>query len=264
MKSQTTLLGISMSLSDSPLNRRSVNFHSSSFAGPCSSQEIDFDENSTDFDHPQYLHSARKMGTKINSSRNYDIAFSSSLSARNLEQRPLSPEKSDDAGIGREYKISKSLNMEESVRQTLIRRFQEWKKTRRLSGWRFGVPTGFLIAVSVLMLNIILLILSVSQPGGYQSGGIAILARGSSTTISAISAAYHVLLNVLSTLLLGASNYTRQVLCSPTRTDVNCAHENGKSLDIGVFSFRNLRHISRRRLWLWCMLALSSLPLHLM
>ncbi|EQB43346.1 hypothetical protein CGLO_18004 [Colletotrichum gloeosporioides Cg-14] len=67
----------------------------------------------------------------------------------------------------------------------------------------------------------------------------------------------------MSTLLLGASNSCAQLLSSPSRQDIDRAHSKGKWLDIGIPSVRNLRHISRRRVCLWALLFLSSIPLHL-
>lgn len=66
-------------------------------------------------------------------------------------------------------------------------------------------------------------------------------------------------------MLLGASNYTMQVLCAPTRAEVDQAHAKGDWLDIGVPSFRNIMgRISKKRVVLWWLLALSSIPVHLM
>lgn len=70
-------------------------------------------------------------------------------------------------------------------------------------------------------------------------------------------------INILSSLLLGASNNCAQLLSSPTRHDIDKAHAKGKWLDIGVPSVRNLGHISGWRVLLWALLFLSSIPLHL-
>lgn len=53
-----------------------------------------------------------------------------------------------------------------------------------------------------------------------------------------------------------------QLLVSPTRREVNKAHNKGRWLDIGVPSIRNLRSISPIRVVIWVVLGLSSLPLH--
>ena len=73
----------------------------------------------------------------------------------------------------------------------------------------------------------------------------------------------HMVINILSTSLLGASNYSMQCLSAPTRRDIDKAHSKRTWLDIGIPSYRNLAGISRLRLGLWCLLALSSIPLHL-
>ena len=74
----------------------------------------------------------------------------------------------------------------------------------------------------------------------------------------------HLGINLLSTLLLGASNYTMQCLSAPTRDEIDKAHQQRISLDVGTLSFQNLRRISWRRVILWWLLALSSIPLHFM
>lgn len=56
----------------------------------------------------------------------------------------------------------------------------------------------------------------------------------------------------------------QQCLSSPTRIEVDKAHAQGRWLDIGIPSIRNVRHLSRQRIKLWVLLALSSLPLHLL
>ena len=148
-------------------------------------------------------------------------------------------------------------------RSRFIDQFQDWASRKGFSGWRFGVLTGLLTTTFVLLANIILVLLGAFCHGGYRDG-VADLAKGYSYSISAINAAYHIIINILSTLLLGASNYSMQVLSSPSRSDVDKAHDRGTWLDIGVLSFRNLRCIGRRRVWLWLLLAASSIPLHLL
>ena len=71
-------------------------------------------------------------------------------------------------------------------------------------------------------------------------------------------------INILSTLLLGASNHNAQVLSAPTRADIDRIHARGGWLDIGVSSVRNLRHVSRWRSAIFMLLLLSTVPLHLL
>jgi hypothetical protein len=93
---------------------------------------------------------------------------------------------------------------------------------------------------------------------------IGTLYRGQCEKVSRIGEGIHVFINVIGTLLLGASNFTMQCLSSPTRTEIDRGHAKKQWLEIGVLSLRNLRFINRVRLWLWIGLALSSVPIHLM
>jgi hypothetical protein len=86
--------------------------------------------------------------------------------------------------------------------------------------------------------------------------------RGDCNRTSAISTGIHVLINVLASLLLGASNLCMQLLVAPTRSEIDKAHRKQIWLDIGIPSIRNLPHIARRRRVIWWILGISSLPLH--
>lgn len=78
-----------------------------------------------------------------------------------------------------------------------------------------------------------------------------------------IKTGLHLLINALSTILLNSSNYCMQCFSAPTRKELDKAHSKGKWLDTGVMSTRNLRHIATKRVVLWWLLGVSSLPLHL-
>lgn len=131
-----------------------------------------------------------------------------------------------------------------------------------LKSWRFSLVCGAALAVLVLIANIVLLIYtSVKYP---VEGNLITLYNGSCDTMQTIFTSTHFGINVLSTLLLSASNVCMQCLAAPTRSDVDRQHARGKWLDIGVMSLRNLWAISRWRLYLWIGLVLSSIPLHLL
>ena len=112
------------------------------------------------------------------------------------------------------------------------------------------------------MINVIVTIYAVVKHGSHSEQSP--LYVGSCREVSRLSLWIHLAINALSTLLLSASNYTMQVLVSPTREEIDRAHARRDWLDIGIPSFRNLRHISAVRVQLWSLLALSSVPLHLM
>ena len=55
-----------------------------------------------------------------------------------------------------------------------------------------------------------------------------------------------------------------QILSAPTRKEIDKAHARKKWLDIGVPSVRNLKNVATKKVVMWCLLGLSSLPLHLL
>lgn len=162
-------------------------------------------------------------------------------------------------------------NLKGSNRQPIIKRgwqsvstsYQKRVRHSRLHGWRMGVMFGSLASALVLMCNIALLCVG-QRRSGYDKDGIATLFEGDEDEVSRFNIGAHVLINALSTVLLSASNYTMQVLNSPTRHDIDKAHVKGKWFDIGLLSLRNMRRIPRKRAILCLLLALSSTPLHLL
>ena len=128
---------------------------------------------------------------------------------------------------------------------------------------RSGIQIAFWGCLAVFSANLVILITAATLNEGFQ-GGVGVLSNGNSMDMSSLTTTLHILINVLSTGLLTASNYCMQMLCAPTREDVDRAHMRGQYMDIGVLSLRNLRRIPRRRAVLWVLLALSSLPLHLL
>lgn len=86
--------------------------------------------------------------------------------------------------------------------------------------------------------------------------------EGSCSWVRNVDDVLHLVINILSTLLLGSSNLCMQVLVAPTRNEIDVAHSKQRWLDIGVPSWRNLRNISLSRRLMWWLLGLSSVPLH--
>ena len=115
----------------------------------------------------------------------------------------------------------------------------------------------------MLIINISLLIVGGVKHGGYVDG-IGTLDDGGAGPMKNRGVTYHVLINILGTALLTSSNYCMQILSAPSREKPDLAHARNTWLDIGIISFRNLAYIDRRRMILWCILGLSSLPLHLL
>jgi heme/copper-type cytochrome/quinol oxidase subunit 3 len=74
----------------------------------------------------------------------------------------------------------------------------------------------------------------------------------------------HAVINALSTIMLAASNVCMQMLLSPTRAEIDRAHKARTWLHIGYSSLGNFRHVGNGRRLVWLLLALSSIPLHLL
>ncbi|KAI3331160.1 hypothetical protein F4824DRAFT_476281 [Ustulina deusta] len=93
--------------------------------------------------------------------------------------------------------------------------------------------------------------------------GVGLLYAGDCGTVKNANRWLHLLINALSTGMLSASTFCIQLQASPTRADVDKMHNLNRWVDIGAPSLRNLRYISRWRLVSCIVLALSSLPIHL-
>lgn len=139
------------------------------------------------------------------------------------------------------------------------------RKTR--INWKSGALACFCAGGAVFLLNLIIVIWQEARTGFQsvgRSNGKRVLYDGNCDTTKKLNIAAHLLINVFSTILLGASNYCMQCMSAPTRADADRAHARFRWVDIGVPSVRNLRHVSGGRAVVWFLLGLSSLPLHLL
>ena len=122
-------------------------------------------------------------------------------------------------------------------------------------------------SVSVLYTNIVLAIVANSkykQSSRKRSSAEVSLYEGDCAHVKTLYNVYHVIINIMSTLLLGAWYLCMQLLAAPTRAEVDKTHNKGQWLDIGVLSWRNLRHIDWKGQAVWWCLGVSSIPLHFM
>ncbi|KAI0848731.1 hypothetical protein F5Y00DRAFT_253217 [Daldinia vernicosa] len=125
----------------------------------------------------------------------------------------------------------------------------------------------------VFVTNISLTLFTITR---YDSqNGVGTIYEGDCGKVKALNQWSHLLINCLGTGMLSASNYCMQLQAAPTRADINrvhhaASHKKDKThqeeqwLDIGVPSLRNLQHINKWRRLGWYLLALTSLPIHLM
>lgn len=129
--------------------------------------------------------------------------------------------------------------------------------------WKFTAKLGLAAAIVVLAANIGLLGWTLNNTKE-KSDGIAAVWTGPCDKAERVSIGTHLLINVLSSALLAASNCGMQLVSAPSRELIDTAHAQRKWVDIGVQSMRNLRGMDWRRCTLWVLLLLSSLPLHLL
>jgi hypothetical protein len=95
-------------------------------------------------------------------------------------------------------------------------------------------------------------------------GDVGTFMTGNCSTVSRWNSFWHTVLNLASTLFLGAGNYCMQVLVAPSRAEVDKAHRKGRSLDIGIHSFGNIWRISSKRRAIWLVLGAVSTLMHLL
>lgn len=145
-----------------------------------------------------------------------------------------------------------AINPENSQAKT----WSAWKARRKVVLW-----TCF-IAVSFTCVTNLVLAVTVWSRYKITLDGVATLYEGTCATVKRADSVIHILINVLATLLLGASNLTLQLIAAPARREVYRAHARGVWLDIGVPGFRNLWQLSRTSVVLWCFLAISSISIH--
>lgn len=129
--------------------------------------------------------------------------------------------------------------------------------------YRRTLYTVAALSVFVFVLNTAFLIYVLT--GNRSHNGNGTLYSASCSNIRQANTGIHLLINVLSTLLLGASNYCMQCLSAPAREETDRAHHRSNWMDIGIPSLHNITsgHVNRRKKVCWWILGVSSLPLHL-
>lgn len=113
------------------------------------------------------------------------------------------------------------------------------------SGWRGGVTLNALLAFSVFVAAIVCLAFAGAK--GKISGGGSSVVDGDVSKVRGANWGIHALVNIFAVVLVAAANYVVQILSSPTRCEVDTAHEKLTWVDIGIPSLRNLRLISSTR-----------------
>ncbi|PUU75534.1 hypothetical protein B9Z19DRAFT_1067337 [Tuber borchii] len=178
---------------------------------------------------------------------------------------PLGDNSYDERGQGESSKSSwaELLPLDSESTQERSKSFSSGWKPVWYTGWHTGVLACATSAVVVLLINVILTIYVATNSKYNMKSGIGTLYEGGCHTSRRIGLWLHLAINVLSTLLLSASNYTQQCLVAPTRSEIDAAHAKRRWMAIGVPSLRNLLKIKIERTLLWVAIGCSSIPLHL-
>ncbi|PKY07948.1 hypothetical protein P168DRAFT_331255 [Aspergillus campestris IBT 28561] len=143
------------------------------------------------------------------------------------------------------------------------RKFKKLQDSQR--EWATGVLLCAYGTSIILFINVVLTITAASMSySKYQSQGYNYLAlyQGNCSTSKNLARGMHGLINVLSTLMLAASNYCMQCLSAPSRQSIDEAHAQRKWMHIGVPSLKNLRSIGLKSQILWTLLCITSVPIH--
>ena len=143
-----------------------------------------------------------------------------------------------------------------------IRWFYHHPRIQKIEGYHCGILCCAIASAIAMVINLTFTIWGFEHYN--VQDGVGTILDGSCSETKKLANWTHLGINFLSTLLLGASNYTMQCLSSPTREDIDRAHSQNIWLNIGTPSIRNLLRISRSRMLLWWLVAISSIPLHLM
>ncbi|KAJ5834321.1 hypothetical protein N7447_000347 [Penicillium robsamsonii] len=134
--------------------------------------------------------------------------------------------------------------------------------------WINGVFLCAKTSAVLLLLNLIFIAVAAGlanrNPENNGFSSIQVMYQGSCTLSKRWNIALHFIINVLSTGILGASNYCMQSLVAPSREEVDKYHAQGRWLDIGCSSVRNLFVIGQSRLALWLVLLVTGTPFHLL
>jgi hypothetical protein len=146
---------------------------------------------------------------------------------------------------------------------------QNFSNTSRLSksnfpfnGWRLGLLVTFISVALCLCIEVALLAAGVVM--ARPQNGTGMLYQGSCSRVRYLTIALLLPLNMIGTVLLGASNYIMQCLAAPTRKNVDKAHAAGHFVDIGPSSLQNFSFFPSWKWRLWCVLGLSTIPIHLL
>ncbi|KAI2466422.1 hypothetical protein F4781DRAFT_434395 [Annulohypoxylon bovei var. microspora] len=137
------------------------------------------------------------------------------------------------------------------------------KSLSSISKRDIAILVCMLVIALALLLNLSLLLYVVIRDNGFKAYGD--LYTENCDQMKTVDTLVHLAINILSSMVVAATNYCSQLLAAPTQAEVIRAHGKGDWLETGVPSFHNLLHgrISGKRRLIWSVMMISSVPLHL-
>ena len=136
------------------------------------------------------------------------------------------------------------------------------QRLSQLGNYHFIILWCAVINVMVIVINLSFTIWATTNFDMEESLGT--LKKGKCEGTKTLNFWIHLMINILSILLLGASSHSMQCLSSPTRKKIDQSHAQRAWLDVGIPSLKNLRRLSWSRISIWWLLAISSILLHLL
>lgn len=119
------------------------------------------------------------------------------------------------------------------------------------------------LSVCLLVESIMLIIAFAKDRAEYNGKYDRAYFTGSCAVTKRLKLLIALFINAVATITIASSNYIMQCLSVPSASEVRRAHRNGRSLQIGVSSPSNLFYMSQSKATLWCIMGLTSVPVHL-
>ena len=142
----------------------------------------------------------------------------------------------------------------------------EYKKKSFRQQWFSGLGLTLrayaFVTFLVLATNLSIFIWAQKRFGIFS--GYGTILQGDCASAKRLNLWLHLCINAFSTLVFLGSNAFVQAYSGPTREEVDVAHRRHRWLHIGVLSFRNMRGIAKRKALICLLLALTSIPFHLL
>lgn len=139
----------------------------------------------------------------------------------------------------------------------------QWRRAEGPANWRSRAVLLLLWAIIVLLAFVACVVISAARGGKHGTGDLDLY----SGKCSHAKNAHRGLQAALAVIALSLSicfEFFLRLACAPTVADLRRAHRNGRSLDIGIHSLRNMRYISSSRRLLWLFLLLSAISLQVL